>query len=218
MEGDLLMGIFDFLCPTNNTKPNTQPVVVNTVPVFNNDPPIVIHVPVTTTNTQPKPVVPDVTDDLSKSGIDLIKTFEGCSLEAYADPLTGGLPVTIGWGSTRDENEKPFSFGQVITQARADALLEHECREDILPELRKIPYWNDMNDGQRGALLSFAYNLGPNFYGNSRFRTITNCLKTKDWDGVPDALFLYRNPGTNVEKGLARRRRAEGALWKGSSA
>jgi hypothetical protein len=26
-------------------------------------------------------------------------------------------------------------------------------------------------------------------------------------------LYLYRNPGTNVEKGLARRRTAEGKLW-----
>jgi hypothetical protein len=30
---------------------------------------------------------------------------------------------------------------------------------------------------------------------------------------VPDALVLYRNPGTNVEAGLKRRREAEGRLW-----
>jgi hypothetical protein len=38
-------------------------------------------------------------------------------------------------------------------------------------------------------------------------------LKNKEWDKVPDALYLYRNPGSNVEAGLARRRKAEGKLW-----
>jgi lysozyme len=28
----------------------------------------------------------------------LIKEFEGCRLNAYPDPLSGGLPITIGWG------------------------------------------------------------------------------------------------------------------------
>ena len=70
-----------------------------------------------------------------------------------------------------------------------------------------------MNDNQRGALLSFAYNLGAGFYGGRNFNTITRVLKNKEWDKVPDALYLYRNPGTKVEKGLARRRKAEGKLW-----
>ena len=70
-----------------------------------------------------------------------------------------------------------------------------------------------MTDEKRGALLSFAYNLGVGFYGGSNFNTITKCLKNKEWSKVPDALYLYRNPGTNVEKGLARRRTAEGKLW-----
>jgi GH24 family phage-related lysozyme (muramidase) len=70
-----------------------------------------------------------------------------------------------------------------------------------------------MNENQQGALLSFAYNLGARFYGSSGFNTITRVLKNKEWDKVPDALYLYRNPGTRVEAGLARRRTAEGKLW-----
>ena len=38
-------------------------------------------------------------------------------------------------------------------------------------------------------------------------------MKEKEWAKVPDALYLYRNPGTSVEAGLARRRIAEGDLW-----
>jgi GH24 family phage-related lysozyme (muramidase) len=70
-----------------------------------------------------------------------------------------------------------------------------------------------MNDNQRGALLSFAYNLGARFYGGLTSILLHGVLKNKEWDKVPDALYLYRNPGTKVEKGLARRRTAEGKLW-----
>jgi GH24 family phage-related lysozyme (muramidase) len=39
-------------------------------------------------------------------------------------------------------------------------------------------------------------------------------LKNKEWSKVPEALKLYRNPGSDVEAGLLRRRVAEGELWK----
>jgi len=153
-------------------------------------------------------------DDMTMTGIKLIKEFEGCHLKAYPDPLTGGLPITIGWGSTRKKDGSHFKMGDTLTQAEADALLIEQCKNEFLPALRKIPHWNEMSDGKRGALLSFAYNLGAGFYGGSNFNTITKRLKNKEWDLVPDALFLYRNPGSNVEAGLARRRKAEGEAWK----
>lgn len=143
----------------------------------------------------------------------MIKEFEGCHLNAYPDPLTGGLPITIGWGSTKDFNGQPFKLGRKITQDYADKLLIFDIEQRFLPSLQKIPYWSEMNDNQRGALLSFAYNLGAGFYGGSNFNTITRVLKNKEWTKVPDALYLYRNPGTKVESGLARRRKAEGKLW-----
>lgn len=124
------------------------------------------------------------------------------------------MPITIGWGSTKDFNGQPFKIGKKITQEYADRLLVFDIENRFLPSLQKIPYWSEMNDNQRGALLSFAYNLGAGFYGGSNFNTITRVLKNKEWDKVPDALYLYRNPGSNVEAGLARRRKAEGDLWK----
>ena len=148
-----------------------------------------------------------------QAGTRLIKEFEGCHLSAYYDPLTGGLPITIGWGSTKDLNGKPFKITDKITQQQADELFEYQLRNQFIPSLTKIPYWNEMNDEMRGALLSFAYNLGANFYGSDGFATITKTLKDKSWHMVPEALYRYRNPGSSVEKGLARRRRAEGALW-----
>ena len=146
-------------------------------------------------------------------GVELIKEFEGCHLTAYPDPLTGGLPITIGWGSTRDMNGKPFQLGQKISQSVADALLINQIKNEFIPALMKIPYWEEMNSNQRGALLSFAYNLGANFYGSSGFNTITRILKDRKWNEVPKVLEMYRNPGSNVEAGLLRRRKAEGKLW-----
>jgi lysozyme len=148
-----------------------------------------------------------------KAGIDLIKKFEGCHLKAYPDPLSGGLPITIGWGSTRKKNGTPFKLGDTITQKEADELLIAQCESQFLPSLSKIPYWREMNDNQRGALLSFAYNLGAGFYGGNNFNTITRNLREKNWKAIPKTLEMYCNPGSNVEAGLLRRRKAEGDLW-----
>ena len=134
-------------------------------------------------------------------------------MHAYPDPLTRKEPITIGWGSTRDFNGNYFRLGRKITQEYADRLLIFDIEQRFLPHLQRIPYWSEMNENQQGSLLSFAYNLGARFYGSSNFNTITRVLKNKEWDKVPDALYLYRNPGTKVEKGLARRRTAEGKLW-----
>jgi lysozyme len=152
-------------------------------------------------------------DGLPLPGVDLIKEFEGCHLKSYYDPLTGGLPITIGWGSTRRKDGTRFLIGNKITQEEADDLLYFQLRREFLPALQKIPYWNEMNENQQGALLSFAYNLGAGFYGGSNFNTITRVLREKKWNEVPAALELYRNPGTKVEAGLLRRRKAEGKLW-----
>jgi len=152
-----------------------------------------------------------------KSGVELIKRFEGCHLEAYPDPKTKGKPYTVGWGSTRKKDGSPFALGERITQEEADELLDYQLRTAFLPALTKIPHYAEMSEEQVGALLSFAYNLGANFYGSEGFETISRRLRNKEWDLIPDALVLYRNPGTSVEAGLKRRRVAEGTLWsKGS--
>jgi len=153
-------------------------------------------------------------EELPLLGVALIKEFENFSPTAYYDPLTGSLPITIGYGSTRNMDGKPFKITDKINTQNANLLLEHQLNKEFLPSLQKIPYWNEMNDKMKSALISFAYNLGAGFYGSANFNTITKVLKNKEWDKVPAALELYRNPGSSVEKGLLRRRRSESALWK----
>lgn len=147
------------------------------------------------------------------AALKLIQEFEGCHLDAYPDPLSGGEPWTIGWGTTRYDDGRPVSRGDKINRVEADMLLRQEV-DQIAGKLRaSIPYWVEMTDAQKSALISFAYNLGSGFYGAKGFETISKRLREKDWALVPDALLLYRNPGTNVEAGLKRRRIAEGDLW-----
>ena len=92
-------------------------------------------------------------------------------------------------------------------------MLITQCESQFLPSLSKIPYWREMNDNQRGALLSFAYNLGAGFYGGSGFNSITRNLREKNWVAIPKTLEMYCNPGSNLEVGLFIRRKAEGKLW-----
>lgn len=145
------------------------------------------------------------------AGIALLQEFEGCELTAYKCPA--GV-WTIGWGSTRGSDGRPVREGDQITQAAANQLLADVLAEEVLPALRKIPHWGEMSAEQQGALISFAWNLGWQFYGAEGFETISRRLREKDWQKVPDALMLYRNPGSAFEAGLRRRREAEGKLWR----
>jgi len=149
------------------------------------------------------------------SAISLIKDFEGCHLSAYPDPLHGWDVATIGYGTTRYADGRKVQRGDQITVVDANQLLDLEV-ERIADKLRRtVPYWNEMPANKQSALISFAYNLGADFCGLPGFETISRCLRDRDWAAVPAALELYRNPGSNVEAGLLRRRRAEGKLWTG---
>ena len=140
--------------------------------------------------------------------VKLIKNYEGLRLEAYADPLHGWKVPTIGYGSTHDVRR-----GDRITQSEADTMLGAEMERVATKLAGSVPAWREMSAKQQGALISFAFNLGPNFYAAKGFETISKRLREKDWKAIPAALELYRNPGTSAEAGLLRRRRAEGALW-----
>ncbi|MHC5828633.1 MAG: glycoside hydrolase family protein, partial [Nostoc sp.] len=60
---------------------------------------------------------------LPKSGVDLIKEFEGCNLHAYPDPRTDGKPITIGWGATKKLDGTNWQTGETVIQSAADSML-----------------------------------------------------------------------------------------------
>ena len=150
-----------------------------------------------------------------KLWFDLIKNSEGFEAKAYNKD---GI-WTIGLGSTTHPNGTPVKEGDVITASKANLYLRNYAYNTVIPTLsNKIPNWYEMNSNQQAALISFAYNMGPYFYGAKKRETITEALKSPlTWNKVPAALALY-NKGTidgkyGIQNGLIKRRKAEGDLW-----
>jgi len=142
----------------------------------------------------------------------LISSSEGFRSKAYWDST--GKVWTIGKGSTTHPDGRPVKRGDRITKQQADEYMQSYVDKKVTPRLQKIPTWGKMNPNQQAALTSFAYNVGPGFYGREGFETITKALETEQGlANVPNALNLYtKSDGQHLE-GLKRRRKAEGALW-----
>ena len=144
--------------------------------------------------------------------LSLIRRFEGCRLDAYPDPLSGGAPWTIGWGCTRIGG-KPVTRGQRISQQAADQALLQQLSGLQQHLAVRVPGWAKLNGNQAAALLSFSWNVGPDWFGSDGFATLSRCFSTGNLSAVPGALGLYVNPGTSVEAGLRKRRQAEVSVW-----
>lgn len=155
---------------------------------------------------------PEPESVLPPAAVDLIAEFEGFRASVYDD---GVGVATIGYGSTFYPDGRSVTWNDApISEPEARKMMQGIAEKDFWNVLKRtIPYWEDMTDGQRGALLSFSYNLGSGFYGSPGFNTISAVLRDRAWESVPDAFMLYVNPGSTVEAGLRRRRQAEIALW-----
>lgn len=159
------------------------------------------------------PVSVESSDKVPEQAVGIVTEFEGFVPRVYND---GVGVATIGIGTTRYPNGRAVRFGDPnVTLATAQTYLSHDLETTINQLAASIPHWSEMNDNQRSALISFAYNLGDHFYGNPGFNSITSALRDKRWNDVPKVLELYSNPGSNVHEGLLRRRKAEGELWQG---
>ena len=153
-------------------------------------------------------------DRVPKQALDLIKKYEGWRAEPYICPA--GVP-TIGYGCTFYPDGKKVSMSDpAISKEKGEEMLKSVVDKSFVSVLEKsIPNWAGMTDGQKSALISFAYNLGAHFYGDeSNFGSITRDLRDKNYANVPTTLLKYRNPGSSFEEGLRKRRTEEGAVWK----
>ena len=146
---------------------------------------------------------------------DIIKEFEGLKLSAYLDSV--GVP-TIGYGCTFYPNGRKVKMGDKLSgNAEAENLLTNVIQVSFLPKLSKIPTWNQMNQHQQSAVLSFAYNLGAGFFGASNFNSITRLLSNpatwRNKQEVERVFGLYVRAGGQTLPGLVRRRKAEAELF-----
>lgn len=153
--------------------------------------------------------------NVSPDGVELMHRFEGCRLEAYPDPKTGGDPWTIGWGHTGPDVHP----GLIWTQEQAD--------QQFLDDL--VTHQNNVEDcvsvkleqHQFDALTSIMYNVGPGgprrdgiaHLRDGRPSTLIRLVNARDFDRAADAFLAWVSPGSSVERGLRYRRRCERALF-----
>lgn len=138
---------------------------------------------------------------ISNTGLELIKSFEGCILTAY-DDSTGVL--TIGYGHTSNVTK-----GMVITQAQADALLIEDLSlaESCVNNYVTVT----LTQNQFDALVSFAFNCGN---GALKSSTLLKKLNSGDYTGASCEFLKWCKDGRgNTMEGLLRRRQAEKELF-----
>ena len=140
--------------------------------------------------------------NVGQKGIELIKEFEGCQLTAYK--LGDGM-ITIGWGHAEKESDTNLVAGVTKwTQHQADMQLWKDAQRAVNGVNNY--FTRSFNQNQFDALVSFAYNLGPNVFSNYSWG------KTETDQQICERMILYVYPEI-FRVGLTRRRKAEIALY-----
>ena len=141
---------------------------------------------------------------VSDTGLNLVKRFEGVSTIAYRCPA--GV-LTIGYGHTAGVSE-----GDTLTEEECDALLKDELQlyANLVLSCVKVP----LTEHQLDALTSFTFNVGIGAFKSS---TALQKINASNFDAVPAELLRWDKATVNgkltVLKGLVRRRTAEAALF-----
>lgn len=136
----------------------------------------------------------------------LIKKWEGCRLEAYPDPGTGGAPWTIGYGATGPGIVKGVRW----TQRQAEERLAVDV-DRFLKGVRSV-LKKPASDAQLGAMTSLAYNIGVSAFANS---TLLRKFNTGDVGGAAAEFPRWNKAGGKVMKGLSNRRADERKVFEG---
>ncbi len=134
---------------------------------------------------------------INKSGLNLIKKYEGCKLTSYICPA--GV-LTIGYGHT-GKDVKP---NQTITKKKAISLL----KKDLARFERHVQSYNyiyEWTDNEFSALVSFAYNIGNIDQLTAYGKRTRSQIRT--------AMLKYVKANGKTLPGLVKRRKAELKLF-----
>ena len=150
-----------------------------------------------------------MTEPICPVALDLIKHFEGCELAPYRDAV--GV-WTIGYGATYGlDGDRVSSLHPVISDVGAERLLRRDVMRFARSVDRLVKVYIDTD--QRGALISFAFNLGA---GALQSSTLLRRVNGMEWNDVPAQFNRWVYAGGRTLPGLVRRRQAEADLWTGS--
>lgn len=97
-----------------------------------------------------------------------------------------------------------------ISEEDAERLLRRDVRRFAAAVDRLVTVPIDAD--HRGALISFAFNLGA---GALQSSTLLRRVNGMEWDDVPAQFARWVHGGGRILPGLVRRRRAEADLWIG---
>lgn len=131
----------------------------------------------------------------------LIREFEGLRLKAYRCPA--GV-WTIGYGHTSEVRE-----GQEIDEIAAELLLDADLKYvavQMAPAI-KVP----VTEGQAGAMLSFAFNVGVGAFKRS---TLLRLVNQGMFMNASYEFKKWTHGGGRELPGLVRRREAEAAMFR----
>ena len=135
---------------------------------------------------------------INNAGLELLKSFEQCRLNAYQD--SGGI-WTVGWGHTGPE----VVGGMTLNQLQADLIFE----KDLEKFYHLDEYLSEqVNENQYSALVCLVFNIGLRALKLSQVMKKVNAGEnpSKEWMG-----WNHVNGIPNI--GLTRRRSAELELY-----
>jgi lysozyme len=144
---------------------------------------------------------------LSKSGLEMIKKFEGFRAHPYKDPA--GL-ATIGYGHRLTE---PGLYPNGITEEQATEILRADVQDAVqtVERLVKAP----LSQNQFDALVDFVFNLGEGRFARS---TLLRALNGGRYQAAGEQLLRWDLIAGQKNLGLRARRLAELALWNAPAA
>jgi lysozyme len=149
---------------------------------------------------------------MTQRGLNLIKEFEGCKLEAYLCP--SGVP-TIGIGATYYKDGRKVQLGDRITQKEADELFKFMIENKFEPQVRMI-LGEELNailpKECKDALVSFCYNCGTGAFSKSTLLKKIRADKN-DLVSIKNEFLKWNKSNGKVLNGLTRRRNAEFELY-----
>lgn len=154
---------------------------------------------------------------LGSKGEALIHSFESLELIAYKDPGPTGLPITNGWGTTVEEDGKPIKLGTVWTKEKADRLFKRDIA--IMEKaVNQLIGNSPTTQNQFDALVSFAYNVGPDIDNDNIAEglgdsTLLKKHRARDYAGAKAEFAKWNKAKGKILNGLTRRRAAEAALY-----
>jgi len=142
------------------------------------------------------------------AAVALVAKWEGFRSRPYLCPA--GVP-TIGYGATYYMDGKRVTLGDAPLQEPDARLLlrSHLARfAGQVDAAVKVP----INAGERGALVSLAYNIG---IGAFRGSTLLAMLNAGNRDGAAGQFARWNRAGGKVLTGLTARRAEEAAMFRG---